>query len=75
MSLSPAISFDVSIIITRFSNSSDNTLAISRIIVVLPVPGFPKINIDFSASNKSRITEIVPKMARPTRHVKPLIKN
>jgi hypothetical protein len=44
-------------------------------IVVLPTPGFPNINIDFSNSNKSLITEIIPKTARPTRQVNPLIKN
>ena len=43
--------------------------------VVLPTPGRPKIKIDFSESNKSRITEIVPNTARPTRQVNPLIKN
>jgi len=51
------------------------TLPISLIIVVFPTPGFPKINIDFSDSNKSRITETVPNIERPIRQVRPFIKN
>lgn len=43
--------------------------------VVLPISGFPKIRIDLLNSTKSRITEIVPKIDLPTRHVKPFIIN
>ena len=35
----------------------------------------PKIKMDFSDSNKSRIAEIVPNIALPTRQVNPTIKN
>ena len=75
MSLSPAISFEVSITITLFSLSSAKTRAISRIIVVLPIPGFPKTKIELSDSSKSRIIEIIPSISRPIRQVRPLIKN
>ena len=75
MTLRPQLQLDVSIIITRFSISSESTRAISRIIVVFPTPGLPSIKMDFPDSSKSLIIEIVPKTARPTRHVNPLIKN
>ena len=45
MSLSPAISFDVSTITTRL-RSSESTRAHSRSIVVLPTPGRPSKHID-----------------------------
>ena len=67
---SPAISFDVSIIMTRFFIES--TRAISRIAVVLPTPGRPKSKIDFCCSKRSRIILTVPNTARPIRHVKPI---
>ena len=69
---SPAISLEVSIIITRFFISSESTRAISRIAVVFPTPGRPNNKIDFSFSRRSRIILIVPKTARPTLHVKPI---
>ena len=70
---SPAISLEVSIIITRLPISSDKTRAISLIDVVLPTPGRPKINIDFCFSKRSRITLTVPKTALPIRQVKPIM--
>ncbi len=73
MSPSPAISLEVSIIITLLCRSSANTRAISRKAVVLPTPGRPNMRIDLPVSTKSRIIPIVPNTARPTRQVKPII--
>ena len=55
------------------TNSLEKILAISRIIVVLPLPGLPKIKIDLSCSRISRILLVEPIIDRPTRHVNPII--
>ena len=75
ISPSPPISLDVSIITTLFCKSSDNTLAISRITVVFPTPGFPRNNTEspLSLFNTSEIISTCPVTALPTRQVKPII--
>jgi len=70
---SPAISFEVSITITRLLSSSASTLAISRSLVVLPTPGGPRKSIDLPDSTRSLMMLIVPEIARPTRQVRPII--
>lgn len=41
--------------------------------VVLPTPGGPITNIEPPPSTKSRMTSALPDIARPTRHVRPII--
>ena len=73
ISPSPAISLEVSMIITRLPTSSASTRAISLNFVVLPTPGGPRKRMDLPDSTRSLIMSIVPVMARPTRQVKPII--
>ena len=73
MSPSPAISLEVSTTTTRLPRSSASTRAASRSIVVLPMPGRPRMRIDFPVSTRSSMISIVPKTARPMRQVSPTI--
>ena len=59
MSLSPAISLDVSTMTTRL-RSSESTRAHSRSIVVLPTPGRPSKQIDLPLRITSSKMSIVP---------------
>ena len=74
ISPSPAISFEVSTMITRFSKSSPSTRATSRSMVVLPTPGPPKRRMLLPVWTRSSIIFIVPKTARPTRQVSPTMR-
>ena len=68
---SPAISFDVSTITTRFLASSANTRAVSRRIVVFPTPGLPKIRTLLPDLIRSSINLTEPYTALPTLQVSP----
>ncbi len=74
MSPSPAISFDVSTMITRLFISSASTRATSRSIVVLPTPGRPSSSMLCPLWMMSSMIAIVPKTARPTRQVRPTMR-
>ncbi len=69
---SPPISFDVSTITTRLCSSSASTRAISRMTVVLPTPGRPRNRIELGTSRMSRMSEMWPVTALPTRQVRPM---
>ena len=74
MSPSPAISFEVSTITTRLPSSSASTRAASRSSVVLPTPGGPSNRRLLSGSwTRSCTMSTVPKTARPTRQVSPMM--
>ena len=57
---SPAISFEVSTITTRFARSSARTRATSRSIVVFPTPGRPRSRMLRPDSTMSRMISTVP---------------
>ncbi len=58
---------------TRFLRSSASTRAISRSMVVLPMPGGPIKSTFLPVSTRSWMILAVPITARPTRQVKPTI--
>ena len=74
ISPSPAISFEVSTMMTRLLKWSANVRATSRSIVVLPTPGRPKRRTLLPDSMRSSIILMVPKIARPTRQVSPTMR-
>ena len=71
MSPSPAISLEVSTMMTRLWSSSASTRATSRSMVVLPTPGRPRSRTLCPDSTMSRMMSIVPNTARPMRQVRP----
>jgi len=71
ISPSPAISFEVSMMTTRFLVLSASTRAASRSMVVLPTPGRPSSRMFCPDSMRSAIMSTMPKTARPTLQVRP----
>ena len=69
---SPAISLEVSTMMTRLWASTDSTRAISRSMVVLPTPGRPSSSRFLPERAKSSMSLMVPNTARPTRQVRPM---
>ncbi|MBA7653344.1 hypothetical protein ES703_61192 [subsurface metagenome] len=59
---------------TRLFMSSASTLATSRSMVVLPTPGRPRRSTLLPDWIRSSIIFIVPKTARPTRQVSPIMR-
>jgi len=70
---SPAISLEVSTTMTLLFRSVERTRAVSLRNVVFPLAGGPRNKIFLPLSVMSRMTSMAPKMARPTRHVRPIM--